>query len=59
MLEYKKIPCEICGDATPMLRTKLCLNCWELVSRLPHTEEGIRKLLRKVAIYRQPKDEKE
>lgn len=28
------IPCRICGDPTPMLGTKLCNGCYEVVARL-------------------------
>jgi len=28
------IPCQVCGEPTTMRGTKLCNNCWEVMSRL-------------------------
>lgn len=33
-IERPTIPCETCGDPTPMLGTKRCDGCWEVETRL-------------------------
>ncbi len=34
MIEEETIPCETCGQPTPMLGTKRCDGCWEVEHRL-------------------------
>lgn len=33
-MERETVPCRICSNDTPSLRTKLCDRCWELETRI-------------------------
>lgn len=39
------IPCQICGDLTPMTATKLCDDCWEMQKRIQRRPEIAELLL--------------
>jgi hypothetical protein len=43
-----EVPCDICGDPTPMLATKRCDRCWELERRIERDPHLARKILARV-----------
>ena len=43
--ERETVPCEICGDQTPMTATKRCDRCWELERRIEADPKIARKIL--------------
>lgn len=45
------IPCEICGDQTPMLGTKRCDRCWDLESRIKLNPELTAKIIAGLPAY--------
>jgi len=37
-----KMPCNCCGDPTPMIATGLCDACWEIEHRMGHRMDKVR-----------------
>lgn len=44
-VRIETVPCEICGDQTPMAGTKRCNRCWELERRILADPELANKIL--------------
>lgn len=39
------VPCELCGEPTPMLGVRRCYACWELEAAIMRNPEAARKIL--------------
>lgn len=49
LIEYQTtVPCMYCGTHTPMVGTKQCNTCWEMVKLIREKPEAARKILAEV-----------